>query len=84
MPTASGYTVTRSGTHRGCLTGPAASDFDLALYKRTSSGSWSRVAVSQGTTSTENIAYSGTAGTYYWRVYSYSGGGSFVFGMTRP
>ena len=84
MPTSSGYTVTRSGTHRGCLTGPSTADFDLALYKRTWSGSWSRVAVSQGTTSTESIAYSGTAGTYYWRVHSYSGGGTFAFGMTRP
>ncbi len=44
--------------------------FDLGTYTRG--------------TSTENIAYSGTAGTYYWRVYSYSGGGAFVFGMTRP
>ena len=84
MPTSSGYTVATSGTHRGCLTGPSTADFDLALYKRTSSGSWSRVAVSQSATSTESIAYSGTAGTYRWRVYSRSGGGNFVFGMTRP
>ncbi len=84
MPTSSGYTVTRSGTHRGCLTGPATADFDLALYKRSSFGSWTRVARSESSTSTENIAYSGTAGTYYWRVYSYSGSGSYVFGMTRP
>ena len=84
MPSSSGYTVNRSGTHRGCLTGPAAADFDLALYKRNFWGSWQQVAVSQGATSTENIAYNGTAGTYYWRVYSYSGSGNFVFGMTRP
>jgi hypothetical protein len=42
------------------------------------------VAVSQGTTSDESITYNGTAGDYYWRVYSYSGSGSFAFGMQRP
>jgi hypothetical protein len=33
---------------------------------------------------TENITYNGTAGTYYWRVYSYRGSGSFTFAMTPP
>jgi hypothetical protein len=42
------------------------------------------VARSAGATSTENIAYSGTSGTYYWRIYSSAGSGSFVAGMTRP
>ena len=83
QPNGTSFTSTRSGTYRGCLRGPSTADFDLALYKRTSSG-WTRVAVSQGTTSSEDIAYSGTAGTYYWRVHSYSGGGSYTFGMTRP
>ncbi|HEV2774125.1 MAG TPA: S8 family peptidase [Solirubrobacteraceae bacterium] len=84
QPNGTSYTVTRSGTHRGCLVGPSTADFDLALYKRTSSGSWARVAVAQTASSTENVSYSGTAGTYRWRVYSYSGSGSYVFGMTRP
>jgi hypothetical protein len=84
QPSASGYTTTTSGTHRGCLTGPSSSDLDLALYKRSASGAWTQVAVSQGPTSTENIAYSGTAGTYSWLVHSYRGGGAYVFGMTRP
>ena len=73
-----------SGTHRGCLRGPASgADFDLALY-RWNGSSWSRVAVSQSISSSEDIAYSGTPGYYYWRVYSYSGSGSYTFGMTRP
>ena len=73
-----------AGTHRGCLRGPASgADFDLALY-RWNGFSWARVAVSQSTSSSEDITYSGTAGYYYWRVYSYSGSGSYTFGMTRP
>ena len=84
LPGGTSYTVSGSGTHRGCLVGPASSDFDLALHKRTSSGSWTRVAVAQTNSSTENVSYSGTAGTYRWRVYSHRGAGSYVFGMTRP
>jgi hypothetical protein len=42
------------------------------------------VAQGIGTTSTENVTYSGTAGYYVWRVESYSGSGSYTFKMTRP
>jgi subtilisin family serine protease len=84
LPNGTSYTVTKSGTHRGCLVGPTTADFDLALQKRSSTGTWKNVAVAQTTSSTENVSYSGTAGTYRWRVYSYSGSGSYVFGMTRP
>jgi subtilisin family serine protease len=83
QPTSNGFTTSKSGTHRGCLTGPSASDFDLALYKLMG-GRWNRVAVSSTTTSTESIAYNGTPGTYRWRVSSYRGAGSYTFGMTRP
>ena len=83
LPGSAGYTVSRSGTHRGCLTGPAAANFDLELYKRVWFW-WSRVAVSQGSTSTESIDYNGTSGTYYWRVVSANGGGAFTFGMSHP
>jgi subtilisin family serine protease len=72
-----------SGLHRGCLTGPAGADFDLALY-RWGGLFWSRVAVSQGITSTEEINYNGTAGFYYWRVYSYTGSGNYTFQWQRP
>ncbi|HEX8159668.1 MAG TPA: S8 family peptidase [Solirubrobacteraceae bacterium] len=83
QPSDAGYTVTRSGTHHGCLRGPSSVDFDLALYKRNGTR-WERVAVSERTGASEDIAYNGTAGTYAWRVYSYSGSGSYSFGMTRP
>jgi hypothetical protein len=42
------------------------------------------VAQSIGLTSSEDISYYGTAGYYVWRVVSYSGSGSYTFGMTRP
>ncbi len=78
----SGFTAA-TGTHKGCLDGPTGADFDLALYKLGTFG-WTRVAVAQSTGPDENITYSGTAGTYRWRVYSYSGSGSYAFGMQRP
>lgn len=72
-----------AGTHQGCLDGPSGVDFDLALYRWNGFG-WSRVAVSQSNGPDESITYNGTAGYYYWRVYSYSGSGSYGFGMKRP
>jgi aqualysin 1 len=73
----------RSGTHRGCLRGPSGTDFDLYLY-RWNGFSWSIVARGETSSSSEDVTYNGTAGYYYWRVYSYSGSGSYSFGMTRP
>jgi streptogrisin C len=32
----------------------------------------------------ETVSYNGTAGTYRWRVVSYSGSGSYPFGFDRP
>lgn len=72
-----------SGTHRGCLTGPSGTDFDLYLWKWNGFG-WSTVAQGTGSTSTENVTYNGTAGYYVWRVYSYSGSGSYTLKIQRP
>jgi len=84
QPNGTYYQSTVSGTHRGCLRGPTSgADFDLYLYKWNGS-SWSLVARSEGTSASEDIAYSGTAGYYLWEVYSYSGSGSYQFGLTRP
>jgi len=49
-----------------------------------SGSTWTQVASSLGSTSTENITYSGTAGTYRWRVYAYSGSGTFSLCSTHP
>ena len=73
----------RSGTHRGCVRGPSGTDFDLYLY-RWNGFNWSIVARGETSSSSEDVTYNGTAGYYYWRVYSYSGSGSYSFGMTRP
>jgi subtilisin family serine protease len=73
-----------SGTHRGCLRGPSSgADFDLYLYKWNGSY-WGVVARSESISSSEDITYNGTAGYYLWEVYSYSGSGSYTFGMQRP
>jgi serine protease len=84
LPSSTGYTTTVSGTQRACLTGPSTADFDLYLFKRNAFGSWSQVARSISTSSTESIAYSGTAGTYRVQVISYSGSGAYTAGITHP
>ncbi|MDB5971752.1 MAG: peptidase [Hydrocarboniphaga sp.] len=83
-PTSSGYTTSVTGTNSGRLSGPAGADFDLYLQKKSSSGSWSAVASSLGSTATESIDYSAAAGTYRWRVYAYSGSGSFSLCTKQP
>ncbi len=75
QPSSSGTSVTVTG-QTVSLTGPSSADFDLYLQKKSGS-SWSTVASSTGSTSTESITYSGTSGTYRVRVYSYSGSGSY-------
>ncbi len=80
------YYYSGSGTHQGCLEGPASgADFDLKLYKWNSFwGYWQLVAQSISSTSSESINYNGSAGYYYWRIESYSGSGDYEFGLTRP
>ena len=82
-PNGTYYQSTVSGTHTGCLDGPAGVDFDLYLYKW-NGFSWSRVASGISTAPDENVTYNGTAGYYYWRVESYTGSGSYTFAMSRP
>jgi vibriolysin len=78
------YTSSVSGAHTGKLTGPASgADFDLYLQKL-SGTTWSNVAAGETSTANENVSYSGTAGTYRWRVYAYSGSGSFTLCTTKP
>jgi len=72
-----------SGIHRGCLRGPSGTDFDLYLYKWNGS-SWVVVAASESSTSSEDITFSGTSGYYLWEVFSFSGTGSYTFGLQRP
>jgi Zn-dependent metalloprotease len=83
-PSTTGYVSSVSGTHSGKLTGPASgADFDLYLQKL-SGTTWTQVAASESATASENINYAGTAGTYRWRVYGYSGSGSYTLCISHP
>jgi serine protease len=83
LPSTAGYVTTVTGLHSGRLTGPSSADFDLYLYRR-SAGIWRIVARSEGTTSTENIDFNSSSGTYRWRVYSFSGSGQFKLCQRHP
>jgi hypothetical protein len=71
------------GRHRGWLQGPSTADSDLYLQKWNGFG-WSTFARSGSATSTEQITYTGTSGYYRWRVYLFSGSGSYTFWLQRP
>ncbi len=72
-----------AGTHEGCLVGPAGTDFDLYLWKWTFFW-WTVVASSTSADSVEEITYTGTSGYYLWEVRSFSGSGTYEFGLDRP
>jgi Zn-dependent metalloprotease len=83
-PVSTGYVSSISGTHTGKLTGPASgADFDLYLEKLSGS-TWSSVASGLTSSANENVTYSGTSGTYRWRVYAYSGSGSWTLCIAHP
>jgi pseudomonalisin len=78
------YQTTKTGVNAGILSGPSGTDFDLYLYKWSSSRGWTVVASSTGNTSSETINYNGTAGYYEWDIYAFSGSGSFQFCLKHP
>lgn len=82
-PGSSGYYYSGAGTQVGCINGPAGADFDLYLEKWNGS-SWSVVARGISATADESVSHTGTSGYYSWRVKSYSGSGSYTFGLDRP
>ena len=81
-PSASGFAAV-GGLHSGRLSGPSSADFDLYL-QRLSGSRWVITSRAEGTTSSESIDYNGTAGTYRWLVYAYSGSGSFSLCVRTP
>ncbi|GAA4710750.1 S1 family peptidase [Phytohabitans rumicis] len=83
QPDGSYYQSTVSGTHSACLDGPSGVDFDLYLQKWNGSA-WAAVASGTSANPDETITYSGTAGYYRYRVYSYSGSGSYTLGFSNP
>jgi serine protease len=85
-PSSSGFS-SNGGAFKGFLRGPAGTDFDLYLEKLSTGllGGWSVVARSEANgTSSEQINYTGTAGTYRWRVYSYAGAGRYDLYVKNP
>ncbi|MDY7091336.1 MAG: M4 family metallopeptidase [Acidobacteriota bacterium] len=75
-----------SGTIDGILTG-TATDLDLYLDKESCSWwscSWSNVDSSLSSNSSEQVTYSGSSGTYRWRVVSYSGSGTYELCTNQP
>lgn len=73
-PNSSGSSVTVA-SQTVALTG-SGSNFDIYL-QQLSGASWSTVASSTGSTSTESISYTGSAATYRVKVYSTSGSGTY-------
>ena len=85
-PSANGFS-SNGGQFKGYLRGPAGTDFDLYLEKLTSGilgTSWSSAASAATTGSSEDVVYTGTAGTYRWRIKSYSGAGTYTFYVKNP
>ena len=73
------------GTLKINLTGPTTSgvDFDMRLEKAGSTGVWSKVAESIGSTSKESITYNAAAGQYRVVVVSYAGAGSYTLTVQK-
>ncbi|MBL8264521.1 MAG: trypsin-like serine protease [Xanthomonadaceae bacterium] len=77
VPSSPGYVQGGNGTYQATLSGPSTADFDLYLFKW-NGASWTQVAKSDGSTSSESISYNGTAGYYALQVRSYSGSGTYT------
>ena len=72
------YFSFEGGTLSGYLRGPSNADFDLYLWKW-NGRRWVTVASATSPSSSEDLVYDGSSGTYVWRLYSYSGSGSYDF-----
>ncbi|GAB3436565.1 S8 family peptidase [Flindersiella endophytica] len=83
LSSADGFTA-GAGAFSGCLDGPDGADFDLYLQKKGSLGTWTTVARGITDAADEEVTYTGTAGTYRWRVHAYSGSGAYTLGYEAP
>ena len=85
-PSSGGFS-SNGGQFYGLLEGPANADFDLILEKYSRGlffSSWSSVASGETASSSEEVTYNGTSGTYRWRVKSYSGSGDYTLYTDNP
>ncbi|MDT7808155.1 MAG: aqualysin 1 [Acidobacteriota bacterium] len=83
------YSTTTTGLHKGRLTGPMTSDFDLTLMKyvkmpNSMVSTWIGVAGSNGATSCEVVNYTGGPGLYRWRIMSKQGNGDYYLDFEHP
>jgi len=78
------YYFAYPGKEAATLSGPAGSNFDLYLFWW-NGWTWTNVARSTGTTSSEsiNISYA-PAGYYGWMIYARSGSGTFNICVSHP
>lgn len=83
QPNGTYYLANQAGTHRGWLRGPANANFELYLW-RWNGSAWQVVASATGAGADEEIAFSGPAGYYAWRVFSAQGSGAYTFYLQRP
>jgi hypothetical protein len=77
------YFYSGTGQQRGWLVGPSGTNFDMALFRYTSSG-WRIVAEGATSGSNESVSYYGQAGYYYWAVASRSGSGAYTLYLQKP
>jgi subtilisin family serine protease len=76
QPFGSTYYVALPVTHSAWLRGPADANFNLVL-RYFDGVKWGPVAKSRASGSSEEIHYSGPAGTYQWKIRSRTGAGEY-------
>jgi PKD repeat protein len=84
QPTGGSYTTTVRGTHTICINGPAGTDYDVYLQRRSATGTWSNVASGETSSAAERISFVGAAGTYRVRVTNYRGTGAYTGSLQKP
>jgi hypothetical protein len=68
-PNNTDYTTTKSGYHKAWVRGSEDAHLNLALLKwNETQARWLTVATSTSSTSSDEIAYFGTAGRYMWKI----------------
>lgn len=81
-PDGSSWTQT-AGNIQGWLYGTPSTDADLYL-ERWNGTAWDTVASSATTSNQERVIFNGSAGTYRFRVYAFSGFGTYDLWVNRP
>ena len=83
QPNGTYYYSAASGTHKGILSGPSGTDFDIRLYKWNGTD-WYVVGGGLTDSSNEAVSVYGSGGYYTWVVNAYSGSGSYSLCISHP